>query len=197
MSRGGSRTRSGPPRKPTTLGLLHGSKRSKARAPNEPAVESGPPPKPEWLGEIASQAWDDVLPLLLGMRVVSTSDRMALEMLASTYEEWRDANDAVQRDGATQEYHTQAGSSIRAHPAVAQRSDAFRRLHTVLQEFGLTPASRSKAGVTGQAEKADPLAELMSRATFAPRPIKNRTRTKPAGTSPARIENDQGATHED
>lgn len=163
MSRGGARTRSGPAAKPTALKILHGSKRGRAQAKVEPTPELGAPSKPNWLGAIASECWDDLVPVLEGMRVLTVADRVALELLATVYEEWRNANETVELKGETQEVSTQYSSKTQAHPAVAQRSDAFRRLHSMIQEFGLTPSARSRIKGPGEREKEDPLGELTHR----------------------------------
>lgn len=163
MARGGARTRSGPKAVPTSIKVLHGSKRARAQAKVEPLAELGAPEKPDWLGEIAADAWDDLVPILEGMRILTKADRLALEMLASVYEEWRSANETIENEGSTQEVSTQYSSKTQAHPSVAQRSDAFRRLHSMIQEFGLTPSARSRIKGPGEREKEDPLGEIVNR----------------------------------
>ena len=163
MPRGGRRTRSGPAPKPTNLKVLHGSAKGKRQAKVEPEAELGPPPKPDWLGPVASEAWDDLVELLVEMRVVTVADRLALEMLATVYEEWRVAAGTVEDEGTTQLVETQFGERIQSHPAVAQRSDAFRRLHAMAQEFGLTPAARSRLQAPPKRKESDPLDDLMNR----------------------------------
>lgn len=163
MPRGGKRTRSGPAAKPTALKVLHGSKRGKRQAKVEPTAAEGAPPKPRWLGKVAARAWDDLVPVLEGMRVLTIADRIALEMLASVYEEWRTANETIEKDGETQLCETQHGEKIHSHPAVAHRSDAFRRLQSMAQEFGLTPSARSRIKGPGERKKEDPLQRLIDR----------------------------------
>ena len=40
-------------------------------------------------------------------------------------------------------------------------SDASKRLHSLLTEFGLTPSSRSKVKGPGDGEEKDPLREFL------------------------------------
>lgn len=56
------------------------------------------------------------------------------------------ARDAIEAAGGeTYEAQTESGAIMfRAHPAVAMRNDASRRVQAAKAEFGLTPASREK-----------------------------------------------------
>lgn len=67
-----------------------------------------------------------------------------------------------QRLGLTYATITPNGIMIRNHPAVAIRSDAWRRARAMLSEFGLTPSSRTKVQVIG-GDEADPFEEFMKR----------------------------------
>ncbi len=79
------------------------------------------------------------------MGVLADGDLTALGLLCETLVEWIEARDTVARDGATYSAVTEAGATtFRAHPAVAQRADAARRLQSLLSEFGLTPSARAK-----------------------------------------------------
>lgn len=163
MPRGGRRTRSGPPPKPTELRVLHGSKRGKADRAAEPQVELGVPTPLGEIDDVGAGAWDSLAETLLSMRVLSKADGLALEMLVAVYSEWRSAQDEIERDGATQTVETQHGSKMQNHPAVARRSDAWRRLHAMAQEFGLTPAARTRVKAGSAPPAADPLEELTGR----------------------------------
>ncbi len=164
MPRGGSRSGSGRKAQPTRLKVLHGSKKAKRQAKIEPVGELGEPERPHWLGPVAVEVWSELAPMLDRMRVLSVSDRIGLEMLSAVYAEWRAAHDVIEKGSATQTITTPAGDRKEiAHPAVAQRSDAFRRLHSLVSEFGLTPASRTKLRSTDKPEARDPLEELIGR----------------------------------
>ena len=97
------------------------------------------------------------------MDVLTLADRKALELLVSAYAEWRDCRDTVRLEGAFFDSHTAAGSpTIKAHPAVAAAADAWRRVRSMLVEFGLTPAARSKVSAA-EAAVADPFDEWRNR----------------------------------
>jgi len=69
--------RRGPPRTPTAVLAQRGSWLAKTR-PNEPrpAVES--PDRPDWLNDEAAAVWDQVVPFLLEIGVLSRVDSNAL-----------------------------------------------------------------------------------------------------------------------
>ena len=47
------------------------------------------------------------------------------------------------------------GTMKRAHPAVSIRNDAARRAQSLMSEFGLTPAARSRVNVEAPAKKEE------------------------------------------
>ncbi len=163
MPKGSPRPTAGRKPKPTALKILHGSARAKRQAKTEPMPEAGAPPKPDWLGPVASDAWDRLSATLVDMRVLTVVDQTALEMLACVYEEWREAHETVKDEGTRQTINTQHGTRLQAHPSVAQRADAFRRLNSMVQEFGLTPSAKTRIRTPGEPEAHDPLQELIER----------------------------------
>lgn len=49
----------------------------------------------------------------------------------------------IEKEGRTYEVTATTGDKIRkAHPAVAMRSDAWKRVKSMMAEFGMTPATR-------------------------------------------------------
>ena len=73
------------------------------------------------MGTKAKQAWDELVEML--DVVITTVDGIGLEMICRTYEEWREYMDENEE---------------------ARADRAFKRLRSMLLEYGLTPASRTK-----------------------------------------------------
>lgn len=96
------------------------------------------------------------------MGVLTLADGKALELLCDAYAEYREARSVCEREGMTYESVSEHGSMWRARPEVAIASDAWRRIASMLREFGLTPSSRTKVQTTGEgADKpANPFKEL-------------------------------------
>jgi P27 family predicted phage terminase small subunit len=103
------------------------------------------------------EAWGYVVAVLDRMGVLTEADAMAVELMCEARADWLSARDAIIEAGG-ETYKTDAGL-IKAHPAVAMRNDAARRLQSLLAEFGMTPSSRSKVSAKEGDDKADPAAK--------------------------------------
>ena len=116
------------------------------------------PEAPSDLDAVARECWDELVPMLYAMRVLSLVDRKMLEAGCIAYSEMKSARKTVLSLGATYEAETATGTIVRARPEVAQGADAWRRFKHFLCEYGLTAASRSRvvaAPVSDNETKAD------------------------------------------
>jgi len=106
-----------------------------------------------WFQQIAQE--------LDGIGVLTQLDGKALELLIEAYTEYRRHCETLDTEGYTYRVETQTGDvMIKAHPAAAMKSDAWKRIRAMLSEFGMTPASRSKVNAGGP-DKVDPLEEFL------------------------------------
>ena len=106
--------------------------------PDLPIAEEFEPP--EWLSSPAArQEWDRLVGLLSPARILTEGDLSALGHLCNLH-------------GACVKLY-QAGMA----PTAAQ----LTQLRLLLGEFGLTPASRSNAGVAEQKERGNPFLEAL------------------------------------
>ncbi len=129
---------------PDNLHQLHGNRRG--RKPKTALdLEPSLPKPPEWLSEKALIAWSEIGPVAVAKRVMTIADRHALVLLCEAWAEWRECLEIIAEEGRTYEaVSDRGGSSLRAHPAVAQAADAWRRCDTMLANFGLSPAARAR-----------------------------------------------------
>jgi P27 family predicted phage terminase small subunit len=140
--------------KPPHLKAVTGTARGKATEATQARLTGTTPPA--FISDRARQHWPELSDLLAGMGVLGDGDLIALALLCETLGEYLDARDTVAREGATYEAQTEAGATMyRAHPAVAQRNDAARRVQSLLSEFGLTPAARAKVGPVSADDSSD------------------------------------------
>lgn len=98
--------------------------------------------------------------ILEGMGIGLPDDQAALAMLANRLEEIEILSVTIQDGGGT--YSTTATSGdklVRARPEVGQRNEAMRHAQSLLNEFGLTPAARSKVSA-GKPSEVNPFALL-------------------------------------
>lgn len=154
-------SKNGPKSEPSSMKVLKGTERPCRVNKAEPVLPVERSLVPAWLSDRAKEAYRELSEVLVGMQVLTKADRMALEMLCAAYSEWREASDFVKENGMTYETTSDAGTMYRAYPQVAIASDAYKRIRSMMTEFGLTPASRSKVSAQGE-QKKDPLADYMN-----------------------------------
>jgi len=120
--------KSGPPRKPTALKLLHGTFRADTSAKHEPkpASDATVPKPPKHLTLLAKAEWIRTAAELHPLGLLTRPDYSTLEMYCETYASWRRAIKTKDQPGGR----------------------SFAQLaHRFLTEFGMTPASRSRINV--------------------------------------------------
>ncbi len=146
----------GPPKTPTNLTLLRGNPGKRPINKNEPQPEAKRPRMPRWLGGKAKWAWKELVPLLEDMRVLTVADKKALELLCDAYQTYRDARQVVIEEGSVYSYVNREGDEIfKIRPEVHIAQESWKMVRQMLQEFGLTPAARTKVSVK-ELKETDP-----------------------------------------
>lgn len=153
----GAKGRSGRPRKPTHLKVVHGTDRKDRSNPKEPKPSSCIPKPGNHLTPGAREAYFRLAELLDGMKVLTEPDVVALELAAMALDEYYRAKDIVEQKGLTyveikeiyddEDDTVVTKTTVRAHPAVAIASDSWKRASSMLARFGLDPANRSRVSV--------------------------------------------------
>lgn len=154
--------------KPTALKALQGNpgkRKLNAHEPKSPVMARA---APAWLDAYAREAWAEISPLLVGMRVLTEADGPALVLLVKAWSDWRTADVVIQRDGSSyeiKEWDKDACEmivvSVRRRPEVADRADAWRRTRMALTDFGMTPSARSRITVAGDDPGEDELGKFL------------------------------------
>jgi len=143
---------------PTNVLKLRGSWRGEINK-NEPQPEAIPPPMPTELDGMAKDCWQQLVPLLADMKVLTVADGMALYLLAETFATWRRADEMIKKDGDVYPIKTEDGKVkyLQQSPYVAIARNSGKALKDLLCEFGLTPSARSRVQTTGdnQSKKQD------------------------------------------
>lgn len=159
-----ARVGAGKKRVPDAIKLIKNTKPGAGGSNKSKPSWGGVAPKPpEGLSEAASGLWAQLCERLTAQGVIEDVDYCALQLLVQAYDDWVVADEALKESGgAFYESVTDKGALfIRAHPAFVQRSDAARRTHALLSEFGLTPASRSKV-TAKNAQQEDPATQYFN-----------------------------------
>lgn len=138
--------RRGPVPKPTVLKLLNGNAGKKPLNDREPKPKVGTPHKPEWLSAEASKVWRRLVPQLRAMKVLTLVDADALAAYCHAFARWREAEEFLDKHGLVYPIRDDAGrvKCMQQFPQVAIARNLLLVVRAYQQEFGLTPASRSR-----------------------------------------------------
>ena len=147
----------GPKPTPTAQLRMRGSWRADLNRA-EPQPESGRPECPDWLGDGARQAWDQLIPQLEAMRVLTKIDGNALARYCELWVEWQQALAFVRKHGTTFPIKDGNGKlkSLGQFPQVALVSKLSLTLSRLESEFGMTPSARSRINVEPVRPPSDP-----------------------------------------
>lgn len=152
-------------KKPTAYKKITGTIRPGRTNKREPKVAFGAPPAPRWLCPEGLEHYARLSELVTRTGVVSEVDGEALALAANALVEYIEAREAVREEGliveqvttvVTKDGRTTHHVTKKANPAVAARSDAWRRYQLGLRLFGLDPQSRSSvSAINGNIEQDD------------------------------------------
>ena len=145
----------GPPPKPTALKLVQGNPGRRAIKSNEPKPQIVAPECPTHLTADARQEWDRVIPILLGLRIVSELDMAALSLYCQSYGRWKEAEKRIaemrEKGGDGLLIKAPSGYPI-VNPYLAIANRAMEDCHKYLQQFGMSPAARTRVEVHPQGD---------------------------------------------
>ena len=110
---------------------------------------AGAPDCPDWLTETDRQVWDQIVPLLGLMGVLTRIDAHALSRYCRLWTRWRKAEDFIAEKGEMYPLKDEKGGvkCFMQWPQVAIAHKLAQQLTRIEQEFGMTPASRTRIQV--------------------------------------------------
>jgi P27 family predicted phage terminase small subunit len=139
----------GPKPTPTSLKIVRGNpgkRRLNSREPQPPAdgIEM-----PLHLGEVAAARWQNLLPVLQSVRVMTNADVEALARYCDTYEWWLATRAKLRKEGDTYPILNDAGEIkyIAQRPEVSIAHKLATQLRQLEQDFGLNPSARASLNV--------------------------------------------------
>lgn len=146
----------GPAPKPTALRVLEGNPSRRPLNAREPKPRAGEPEMPRHLDREARREWKRLVPILLGMRVLTEGDGIALANLCSSYSLLIQAQNLMlkaAREGKSGLLiKTPNGFPVQS-PVLAVINAQMEKVGRLLREFGLTPAARSR--ITAAVDESD------------------------------------------
>ena len=135
--------------KPTVLKLLEGNPGRRPLNQNEPKSQVRLPRVPEHLSDEAKKEWRRLGHLLVRMGVMTEADADALALLCTSWARWLEAEEQLRRYGIV--IKSPSGYPIQS-PYLSIARQSMAELRSLLSEFGLTPASRSRVNATAPVE---------------------------------------------
>lgn len=144
---------------PTALKLIKGTYQACRDAPNAPDanVPLEIPSPPEYLNLRAADIFRQLAVHLIGMKILNAEDTMMLGLLASRLQEVEEHTWTIESEGHT---YLAANGLWKARPEVAMRNEAMRHAQSLLIEFGLSPAARSRVSAAIGNKPDNPFAIL-------------------------------------
>ncbi|UVM48352.1 phage terminase small subunit P27 family [Pseudomonas sp. B21-015] len=144
---------SGRPGMPAALKLLQGNRGRENRDDllaeiAKPAVPVGAPPRPDVLSAEAVTEWDELVPALISLGIVSQLDSMALATYCQAVADWRRYQRLITKRNAASD--DELGGDIQTFKTGAQQmhvlrqlaNDAEKRANAAGAQFGMSPMSR-------------------------------------------------------
>jgi P27 family predicted phage terminase small subunit len=155
--------RRGPKPMPRALRLARGTHLERLN-PNEPQPPADTVVAPEWVTGEAREKFDELVPQLRDLGLVTNLDVDAVARYAVTFVEWKKHLAICQKGGDVMVLKDETGrvkfaSIAPSATLVAKHSATLLRL---AQEFGMTPASRTQVA-SGAGQHVDHLAEWLKR----------------------------------
>lgn len=146
----------GRPPKPTALKLVEGNKGKRAINSSEPdpAYLNDLTP-PAWLSPAAAEVWNEVAPKLRAAKVLTELDVQALAMGCVAIAQYRRSVGQVGDDLVkAQHKETDLGEPVavgeHVNPWLIVQSMTYKQAMGIFQQFGLTPAARSRIAINPQ-----------------------------------------------
>jgi P27 family predicted phage terminase small subunit len=173
----GGRGSGGHNRKPSKLKAVQGNAGKRKSNRREPKPARGVPEMPQQLKGEARLEWIRIAPILEKMEVLTRADGAALAAYCKLHALNRKAEAAIAKYGIVYAKVDEAGVSVlKKNPAVSIFESTSRLIRSFLQEFGLTPAARSKvAAIEGRdlepdVKAQDQLQDFLDRKPVSARP---------------------------
>lgn len=133
--------RSGARPKPTAMKLLAGNPGKRPISKNEPKPMRVISTPPHWLSVEATAYWDKIEPMLFRIGVLTEADELMLAILCQAYANLLAARAHIDRHGAIMKT---PNGHLQISPFKTLERQAYLDIIRCCQEFGLSPASRSR-----------------------------------------------------
>jgi P27 family predicted phage terminase small subunit len=136
------------------------------RAHSEPNTQRPAkcPSAPAGMNDAEKLIWKDVAKACYNMGILANSDLFELRLLVENMHLLNILKQDIELNGVKINVPDSQGNvKIVTNPAMVSYQIQLKTVNTLMQQFGLTPVSRTKATPTGGVKNSDPMMLLMNK----------------------------------
>jgi P27 family predicted phage terminase small subunit len=127
--------------KPTALKKLEGNPGKRQLNINEPIPERTAPECPDWLSDEAQTEWHRLADKMERMGILTDIDMAAFAGYCQSYARWKEAEEFITKHGSIVKTPSGYWQQV---PQVSIAQQYLKDMQKFAEQFGLTPASRSR-----------------------------------------------------
>lgn len=144
---------------PTAIKQLEGNPGKRPLNENEPKPRKKAPTCPKWLEPEAKKEWRRLSKQMEGIGVLTEVDMATFAAYCQAYARWKEAEEFISLHGT---YMKTPSGYVQQIPQVAVAQSYFKIMERCAEQFGLTPASRSRITADAGANRViDDMDELL------------------------------------
>ena len=142
---------------PTRLKLVRGNPGKRPLPKNEPKPKAAPIKAPAGMSRGAIKYYASVATMLSDVGVLTVLDVPMLVLYCEACARWAAANKQIKKHGPV--VVTKSGFPVQS-PYVAISNKAFDQMKSIMLEFGMSPASRTRVEMAGKGPDDNPFDNL-------------------------------------
>ena len=143
--------------KPTALRVLTGNPGKRPLPTNEPQPPASDPMPacPSFVTGLARKHWRELAPQLVALGLLKKLDEPRLALYCVEYGRWREALRYIKKRGGSLSFNGQG--ALTKHPYVSIANEALEHMLRIGNEFGMSPASRTRLAIDPGENEVDPM----------------------------------------
>ena len=145
---------------PTAIKELEGNPGKRKLNENEPKPKKKAPSCPKWLEPEAKKEWKRLAPSLEAMGILTSVDITAFAGYCQAYARWKEAEEFITQHGTIVKTPSGYWQQV---PQVSIAQTYLKIMNRFCEQFGLTPASRSRiVADTGGKDTGDEMEDILN-----------------------------------
>lgn len=141
--------------KPTAIKILEGNRGKRNLDNAEPSYKALSSTPPDWLDCAALAEWKRLEPLLRANALLTEADYAAFSLYCQAYSDYQRLTKLIREEGETV---PDKFGSMKKHPALSAKAQAYSTLVEMLKQFGFSPNARQR--ISSSATNDTPSDEL-------------------------------------